>query len=146
MMQTREPNIPELGDIPGGARLSSMLRELVATLLRSGLVLLRPQVSGIIVPRDGADSSLRWGELNRIFLEQDSTVPLPRIEAAMVGIAVEFILLNAPIYTLTLAPSGMGMDRQQAPLIDGAASVNLNVAGLYSLKNDGQNWFFARSP
>lgn len=146
MMQAREPNIPELGDVPGGARLSSMLRELVATLLRSGLVLLRPRVSGIIIPRAGVDASLRWGDLNRIFLVQDSAVPLPRIEAQTIGVPIEFILLNAPTYTLSLVPSGLGSGGLQAPLIDGATSVFLNVAGLYTLKNDGQNWFFARSP
>jgi hypothetical protein len=145
MMQAREPSIPAL---PGadGARLSSMLRELARTLLRSGLFLLRPRVTSILVPRPGADNSLRWGDLNRVFLNQDSTVPLPRIESETVGVPLEFVFLNAPLYTLTLIPSGLGLDRQQAPLINGAASVNLNTLGIFTLKNDGQNWFFAVSP
>jgi len=145
-MQAREPSIPELGDVPGGARLSAALRELVSTLLRSGLVLLRPKVSGAIVPRDGLDSALRWNELNRIFLTKDSTVSLPRIDPAMVGVPLEFTFLNAPLYTLTLIPSGLGLDRVQAPLIDGVTSVNINTLGILTLKNDGQNWYFMRAP
>lgn len=144
MMQNREPSIPELGDIPGGARLSSMLRELARTLLRSGLVLLRPSVSGIIVPREGADSSLRWGDLNRVFLEQDSTVPLPRIEPATIGVPLEFVFLGGA-YTITIVPSGLGASGV-APLVDGGTSVSVSVDGLYMLKNDGQNWFFLRAP
>lgn len=146
MMQSREPSVPELGDIPGGARLSSMLRELARTLLRSGLVLLRPAAAPVIIPRDGADSALRWGDLNRIYLDQDSTVPLPRIESAMVGVPLEFVFLNAPLYTLTLVSSGFGLDAQQAPLINGAASININTLGLFTLKTDGQNWFVGRGP
>lgn len=144
MMQGREPSVPELGDVPGGVRLSAALRELVATLLRSGLVLLRPRVAGIIIPRDGADSSLRWGELNRILLAQDSTVPLPRIEPAMIAVPLEFVLLNGT-HTLTLRPSGLATNGE-APLVDGGISANISVAGLYTLRNDGQDWFFARSP
>lgn len=145
MMQSREPSIPEL---PGadGARLSAMLRELARSLLRSGLFLLRPRVASIIVPRDGADNALRWGELNRVLLAQNSTVPLPRIESAMVGVPLEFVLLDAGAYSLTIIPSGLGLDRQQAPLINGVASINLSAIGIFTLKTDGQNWYFARSP
>lgn len=141
MSQAQQPNFPQLGDVPGGPRLSSSLRELVGLLLHSGQFVQRLSVGAIIVPSDsGGPVALRWGYLNRVFLTADFSVFLPPIDPRFVGVPLEFVLLETG-NVATLQPSGLGLSSPVSPLINGATSLNKNVAGLYRFATDGQNWF-----
>lgn len=143
MSQAQHPLLPTSGDTPDQQRMLAGLNNFVRSVLNLGIFLTRPKVSNIVLPRPHADTPLRWSVLNRIVLAQDAVVLLPRITPDTIGVPLDVVLLNA-LYTLTLAPSGLGGDRQTKPLINGAATISYTQIGLYILKNDGQNWFVAK--
>lgn len=110
-------------------------------MLRLGIFLTRSDPGKIKVLRFGETGQLLWGSMNRLLLKGDVNVTLPRITPETVGVPLDLVLL-ATGNVATLTPTGRaGSDGQQAPLINGAATLNVNVLGLYTLKNDGTNWF-----
>jgi len=144
MSAAREVSFPQ-GDTPALQRMGSSLRELVRTLIASGAFLLRPGLSDIIVPRSATDMpALKWGEFNRVLLSVSASVQLPRISSPWVGVPLLLAKLSSA-GTLTLSPSGLGLNRRTAPTINEAASVAVGDPGLYTLVTDGQNWFAGKA-
>lgn len=138
----QSPSFPATADTPGGQRTLTGLRDLIRSLVGSGAFLQRPSIEAVIIPRVGAQSALLWGSMNRVMLLQASTIQLPPIRPEMVGVPLEFVLITAA-FTLTVAPSGYGLDRKTRPQINGATTKTYAAAGLFVLKTDGQNWFGA---
>jgi hypothetical protein len=142
MNQAPATAFPSVADSPdAGQRTLTALRELVRSFA-SGMFLLRPATEKIALLRSDEIGVLKWGVLNRLLLMGDAAVQLPRIEPRYIGVPLEFILLDTG-NVAELVPTGLGMNRKDRPLINGAASLLKNTQGLYVLKNDGQNWFTA---
>lgn len=136
------PIFPSTAGSADGQRTLTGLRDLVRSLIGSGAFIQRPSLEPVIIPRTGVRSALLWGSMNRVLLLQASTIQLPPIRPEMVGVPLELVLTTAA-FTLTVAPSGYGLDRKTRPQINGAASKSYAAAGLFVLKTDGQNWFGA---
>lgn len=140
-----EPNLPPNADTPDGQRFATQLREFVRAVLRSGVFLTRPTVSRRVFPGSiAADFSLNWGELNRVPMRANAALFLPRIAPENIGVPLEII--KPDTWTLTLVASGLGMDRLTRPQVQGGATATISAVGLYTLKNDGQDWYIGRAP
>jgi len=144
--QARQPNFARSATDSAGQRLLFQLGELVRTLIAQRVFLQRPTLANIIVPAAGRQSALVWGDLNRLLLTADFDVQLPRIKPEWVGVPLEVILLDTGSNAATFVPTGAGLQTPSRPLINGAASLTKNAAGLYVLKTDGQNWFTNSGP
>ena len=142
MSQTQSPLLPTQSDTPDGRRLLTGLTELVRNVMSAGVFLTRPTLERLLIPRVGEQVSLRWGALNRVTLTVDTDMYLPRMRPESVGVPLELVKLTAA-HTITLLPSGRGLQGQTQPTINGASAYAFTSIGLYVLKHDGQNWFTA---
>lgn len=138
-----EPAFPSTGnnDPSTGQRVLTGLQEMVRAF-SSGSFIRRLTSDNISLLRDGDLGAIKWGSMNRLLLMADVAIQLPRIEPRYIGVPLEFILLETG-NVATLVPTGLGMNRRDRPLVNGAATLAKNTLGLYSLRTDGQNWFTA---
>jgi hypothetical protein len=140
MNHATPPSLPTLSDTPEGSRLTYELRRFIDVVLRAGLFLTRNNPATIIVPATGTVEALSWDVVNRVALAASAAVQLPRIAPRYVGVPLYLMKLNAT-GTLDLRPTGLGLDKRTASLINGAAVASVGNAALYMLMHDGTHWY-----